>query len=675
MSEKENKNTSATTDNASQDIQNATDIVTIDGTVDLTASQMTTESNQVLENIATTQEQQKDSTDKAKSKGKKSKRRKDPNAPKFGKGLSYMFGFMRRWRAQVIVAIILSSFSVVFSVIAPSLLGDLAKVIEDAVKASSTNSAITNGPAQIVVDLAKVARFGIILGVMYGIIFLFNYLQNFTMAGVSAKTQRKVRVDLSKKINVLPIGYFDKNGNGDTLSRITNDTNTMGQAISENFSTTIQAALLIVGTIIAMFVTEWRLALIVLATVPLSFGLISIVTPFSQKLFARQRNLLGQLNSQIEENYGAQAVVLAYRGQKKSQAKFAETNKKLANADRWAQFLGGILYPIIIVVANLGYVFVIVFGVYFSTQGLFDISVIAAFIVYVRLLNNPLGQIAQGIPILQNAAAGATRIKTFLLEKEQVPEVVKTTISNVRGDVEFEHVKFGYTKERTIIKDFSASVKAGQKIAIVGPTGAGKTTLVNLLMRFYELDSGVIKIDGVPTTDISRSELRDMFGMVLQDTWLFAGTIKENIVYNKQGVTDEQIKAACKAANIHHFIKTLSGGYDHYLDDESNISSGQRQLLTIARAMVQDSPMLILDEATSNVDTRTEQMIQEAMDKVTKGRTSFVIAHRLSTIKNADLILVLKDGDIIEKGNHDELIAQDGFYCDLYNSQFSNEAE
>ncbi|MCL2598528.1 MAG: ABC transporter ATP-binding protein/permease [Firmicutes bacterium] len=635
-------------------------------------------------------------------KGRKGQSPKDPNDIGFGKGLKIMLGFLKPWRALIIVAIVISSLSVANGVVAPQLLGKLMTHLSDAIlKAANEAGAglaagggqfnqagdLVSPSASIVVDMTAVGTLGIILASMYFSSFVFNYLQNFIMAGVSAKAQKRVRERISKKINVVPIGYFDKNGYGDTLSRMTNDTSTMGQAISDNLSTTIQAGLMIVATLVAMFVTAWQLALIVVATVPISFMFVGLVTKMSQKYYAKQREYLGQLNGQIEENYGGQAVVLAFRGQKKAQAKFDKTNKKLAGVSRNAEFLSGIMFPIIIFVANLGYVFVCIFGTIFAKNGALGggdtddakitagIAVVVTFLVYVRLFNNPLGQVAQGIAAMQGAAAAAGRIEKFLVESEQVPETPTKSIEKVVGNVEFEHVKFGYLPEKTIIKDFSCSVKAGQKIAIVGPTGAGKTTLVNLLMRFYELNSGTIKIDGVPTTDLSRTELRKMFAMVLQDTWLFEGTIKENIVYNKQGVTDEEIKKACKAAGIHHFIKTLKGGYDHQMTDDSSISVGQRQLLTIARAMVQNAPMLILDEATSNVDTRTEQLIQEAMDKVAEGKTSFVIAHRLSTIKNADLILVLKEGDIIENGNHDQLIAQGGFYCDLYNSQFSNEAE
>lgn len=606
---------------------------------------------------------------------KKGKKPKDPNAVSFGKGLGYMFSFLKPWSLQIIIACIFAVGAAMMTLLGANLLGDMGTAIQGTVIGQwNGNDLYNNIPL-----LSEVARIGTTLAIMYGVGFLLNYIQNWIMAGVSAEAQKRIRAKISKKINVVPIGYFDKNGYGDTLSRITNDTNTIGVAVSENFSTTIQAIGMFIGTIIAMFLTEWRLALIIIATVPISFGLLALLAKFSQKFYVKQREYLGNLNGQIEENYSGQAVVMAFRGQTKAQAKFKVTNDKLAKVSRNAEFVTGIMYPIIIFVANLGYVFMAIFGAIFLTDGIIVVGTIVSFLIYVRLFNNPMGQIAQGIGSFQGGAAGAARIQKFLDEKEQVPETVTTTIQNVKGDVEFQNVKFGYVPERTIIKDFSINVKAGQKVAIVGPTGAGKTTLVNLLMRFYELNSGTIKIDGVNINNISRQELRQMFGMVLQDTWLFEGTILENIVYNKElGDKDEtyaKVKAACKAANIHHYIKTLSGGYNHQLSDDTNISSGQRQLFTIARAMVQDAPMLILDEATSNVDTRTEQIIQEAMDKLAKGRTSFVIAHRLSTIRNADIILVLRDGDIIEKGSHDELIAQNGFYCDLYNSQFSNEAE
>lgn len=497
------------------------------------------------------------------------------------------------------------------------------------------------------------------------------------MATVTLELSRDLRRDLSRKINVVPMSYFNKASYGGILSRVTNDVSTLQQALSNSLPSIISSAAQFAGCLIMMFVTEWRMALSAVLVTVAGFLIMGIAMLRSQKYFtSRQRNL-SKLNGYVEEMYSGHDVVRISRANDGIKRKFGEMNDELYDSDWRSQFLSGIMQPLMTVIGNLGYVAVCVVGAALAMDGQIEFGVIVAFIMYVRLFTSPLSTLAQGMTQMQTAAAAGGHIFDFLHAEEMPEEPGKLSApEQVRGEVDFEHVRFAYPDdpEKIIIKDFSAHVEPGQKVAIVGPTGAGKTTLVNLLMRFYELNSGTIKIDGVPTCDMKRESVHDLFGMVLQDTWLFEGTVRENLVYNKTGVTDAQLENACRACGIYHFIETLPKGFDTVLDESIAISAGQKQLLTIARAMIQDSPMLILDEATSSVDTRTELITQRAMDALTSKRTSFVIAHRLSTIRNADLILVLKDGDIIEQGTHDGLIAKGGFYADLYMSQFEKTA-
>ena len=518
----------------------------------------------------------------------------------------------------------------------------------------------------------KIKSISLFLVILYVLSALFTFIQSILMTDVANKFAKKLRSNISKKINKLPLKYFDKNLSGDILSRVTNDVDTIAQSMNQSLASLVSSVTLFIGSIIMMFYTNYIMALTAILSSLIGFVFMIKILSKSQKYFTARQVELGKLNGHIEEIYSGLNVVKVYNGKNESDKKFDELNKSVYECNRKSQFLSGLMMPIMNFIGNFGYVAVCIVGALLVSKDMITFGVIIAFITYVRLFTNPLSQIAQGLTSLQSTAAASERVFEFLEEPELEKENVTKTLdkAKAKGEVEFNHVKFGYDSDKIIIRDFNAKIKPGQKVAIVGPTGAGKTTMVNLLMRFYEINSGDIKIDGVNIKDLSRENIHDLFTMVLQDTWLFNGTVKENIVYNNENVTDEEVIDVCKKVGVHHFIKTLPNGYDSVLSDIDSVSSGQRQLLTIARGMIDHKPLLILDEATSNVDTRTEELVQKAMDKLSEGKTSFIIAHRLSTIKNADLILVMKDGNIIEQGNHDELIKENGFYANLYNSQF-----
>lgn len=521
------------------------------------------------------------------------------------------------------------------------------------------------------INLDNIFKICMILVVIYLVAYVVNFVQGFIMATVNQRVSRDLRSRISVKINKLPLKYFDKVSCGEVLSRVTNDVDTIGQTLNNSVNTLIGAAALFIGSLIMMFVTNWIMAISGVVATIIGFVLMIVIISKSQKYFVAQQNVLGQVNGFVEEAYSGQEIIKAYNAEEDTTGAFEVINKKLYSSAWKSQFYSGLMQPLMGFIGNLGYVVVCVVGAVLVHYNIINFAVIVAIMIYIRLFTQPLSQLAQGVTNLQSTAAASERVFEFLDQEEMPDESMLTKkLENIKGEVEFRHVKFGYTPEKMIIKDFSVKIRPGQKVAIVGPTGAGKTTLVNLLMKFYNVNDGDILIDGVSIKDISRENVHAIFGMVLQDTWLFQGSVKENIRYSKTDVTDEMIVSACKECGIDHFIRTLEHGYDTILDDNTNISAGQKQLMTIARAMVENAPMLILDEATSSVDTRTELLIQKAMDKLTENRTSFVIAHRLSTIKNADIILVMKDGDIIETGNHEELIKKNGFYADLYNSQF-----
>lgn len=521
------------------------------------------------------------------------------------------------------------------------------------------------------INLDNIFKICIILVVIYLVAYVVNFVQGFIMATVNQRVSRDLRSRISVKINKLPLKYFDKVSYGEVLSRVTNDVDTIGQTLNNSVNTLIGAAALFIGSLIMMFVTNWIMAISGVVATIIGFVLMIVIISKSQKYFVAQQNVLGQVNGFVEEAYSGQEIIKAYNAEEDTTGAFEVINKKLYSSAWKSQFYSGLMQPLMGFIGNLGYVVVCVVGAVLVHYNIINFAVIVAIMIYIRLFTQPLSQLAQGVTNLQSTAAASERVFEFLDQEEMPDESMLTKkLENIKGEVEFKHVKFGYTPEKMVIKDFSVKIRPGQKVAIVGPTGAGKTTLVNLLMKFYNVNDGDILIDGVSIKDISRENVHAIFGMVLQDTWLFQGSVKENIRYSKTDVTDEMIVSACKECGIDHFIRTLEHGYDTILDDNTNISAGQKQLMTIARAMVENAPMLILDEATSSVDTRTELLIQKAMDKLTENRTSFVIAHRLSTIKNADIILVMKDGDIIETGNHEELIKKNGFYADLYNSQF-----
>ena len=573
--------------------------------------------------------------------------------------LNDLSAYMRRSLGVVILALVLAALSTVLTIIGPDQIGKIATLMSDGLLGG--------------IDLAAVARVGILLAVIYGLSALFGFIQHYIMASVTLKMSYRMRAELSEKINRVPQKYFNFHAQGDILSRITNDVSTLQQGLTNSLPTIISAATQFLGCLIMMFVTEWRLALAALGITLVGLLLVVLIMSRSQKYFTARQESLGKLNGYVEEMYSGHEVVRISRAEKPVGKTFDTLNDAVYDANWRSQFLSGVMQPLMNVIGNLSYVAVCVLGSILAIQGIIDIGVIVSFILYVRLFTSPLTQIAQGMTNLQTASASAHRIFDFLASEEMPDESEKPELPRpVRGEVDFEHVRFSYpdSPDKVIIKDFSAHVAPGQKVAIVGPTGAGKTTMVNLLMRFYEISDGCIRIDGVPSSELSREDVHKLFGMVLQDTWLFEGTVRENLVYNLPDVTDEQLSRVCRACGLDKFVRSLPNGFDTVLSESTSISAGQKQLLTIARAMLQNAPMLILDEATSSVDTRTELLIQRAMDKLTENRTSFVIAHRLSTIKNADLILVMKDGDVIESGTHETLMQRNGFYAALYNSQF-----
>lgn len=566
--------------------------------------------------------------------------------------------YCKRYLAGIVVALICAVAGTILTILGPDKLSDLTKVITEGIATG--------------IDMERVKSIGLTLVAFYVGSAILSFGQQFIMATVTQNVTKQLRSDISGKINRLPMAYYNKTSTGDVLSRVTNDVDMISQSMNQSIGNLVSAVALFFGSLIMMFKTNVIMTLTAVIATMIGFGLMSLITSHSQKYFSRQQANLGALNGHIEEIYSGHTVVKAYNGEKNAKKVFDELNNNLRDSAFKAQSLSGLMQPLMAFIGNFGYVAVCVMGAVLTMKGYIGFEVIVAFMMYIRLFTQPLAQIAQATQSLQSAAAAGERVFAFLGAEEMSDESDKTEkLGKAEGYVDFEHVKFGYEDtDKIIIHDFSAKAKPGQKIAIVGPTGAGKTTLVNLLMRFHEIQSGDIKIDGISTRDMKREEVRSQFCMVLQDTWLFEGTVRENLVYNTENVSEEKIEAACKAVGLDHFIRTLPHGYDTILNDQVSLSQGQKQQLTIARAMIADKPMLILDEATSSVDTRTELQIQKAMDALMQNRTSFVIAHRLSTIKNADLILVLKDGDIIESGNHEELLAKGGFYADLYNSQF-----
>ena len=565
--------------------------------------------------------------------------------------------FCRPYLAAIIISLIFATAGTIFTIIGPDKLSDITNLIMDGIMTG--------------IDIDAVVKICVFLAVLYILGSLLSTVQGIIMATVTQKISKRMRNDISSKINRLPLNFFDKRSNGDILSRVTNDVDTISQTFNQSIGSLVTSVTLLVGSVIMMLKTNVIMTGTAIAASLFGFVFMGTIMSKSQKHFINQQKELGEINGIIEEAYSGHNVLTVYNNQKKISQEFEKVNSRLCNSACKAQFLSGLMMPLMSFIGNFGYAAVCVVGGALTFNGSIKFGVVVAFTVYVRLFTQPLSQIAQATTSLQSAAAASERVFEFLGEEEMSDESGKTAfLETSEGNVEFENVRFGYSPEKIIINNFSAKAQSGQKIAIVGPTGAGKTTMVNLLMRFYDINSGDIKIDGISTNLLTRKNVHDMFCMVLQDTWIFEGTIRENIVYSKENVSDEEVVRACKAVGLHHFISTLPDGYDTVLNDNTSLSSGQKQLVTIARAMIENAPMLILDEATSSVDTRTEILIQQAIDNLMKGRTSFVIAHRLSTIKNADLILVMKDGDIIESGTHTELLAKSGFYAELYNSQF-----
>ena len=589
----------------------------------------------------------------------------------FGGVMKKLMHFCRHYIPAIIVALVLGAIGTVCQIVGPDKLKDMTNEIAKGLPA------LVNGkPVLGAIDMDAVTHIAWLLVALYVGYAVLCYVQSWMMANVTQRTAQELREAISVKINKLPLKYFDKVSYGDVLSRITNDVDAIGQTLGQSVGSLITSVTLFVGALVMMFYNNVIMTVCAIASSLVGLLIMGAIMKVSQKYFSRQQIALGDVNGHVEEMYAGHTVVKAYCGEADSIRAFEKYNGDLYDSGWKSQFLSGLMMPLMNFVGNFGYVVVCVVGAVLAMDGKIEFGVIVAFMMYIRLFTQPLSQFAQAFQNLQRCAAASERVFSFLEEPEMADESDKQALLGVngkpvRGDVEFSHVKFGYDPSKTIINDFSASVKSGQKVAIVGPTGAGKTTMVNLLMRFYEISGGSIAIDGVDTKSVPRWNVHDQFSMVLQDTWVFHGTVRENIAYSKPGVTDKQIEDACKAVGLHHYIMSLPNGYDTVLDDKATLSQGQKQLLTIARAMVEDAPILILDEATSSVDTRTEELIQKAMDALTVDRTSFVIAHRLSTIRDADMILVMNHGDIVESGTHEELLAKGGFYADIYNSQFA----
>lgn len=583
---------------------------------------------------------------------------KSGKAKNFKKALGQFIGFIKPYRWGIMVAIFFAIAGAIISLIGPNLL----QKITNQILAQIANASF---------DLSMIFRIGIILAIMYIVAAIFNYVQGCLMNIITQKVAQKLRKSISVKINKLPLNYFDQTATGDVLSRVTNDVDTISSTLNNNLVTLFSSVALLIGSMLMMFISNWILAFVAIISTLIGFSAMGLIIKNSQKYFLKLQNTLGDLNGHIEETYSGHNVIGVFNAKDKVNQAFDTLNTTLYKNAWKSQFYSGLMGPLMGFIGDLGYVAVCVVGGILAFNGVIEFGTIVAFIVYIRLFAQPLRQLAQATTSFQGAAAASERVFEFLSENEMQEESEKSLVlDDVKGNVEFKQVCFGYKEQKNIINNFSTKIKAGQKIAIVGPTGAGKTTIVNLLMRFYEVNKGEILIDGQNIADMKRDDVHNLFSMVLQDSWLFGGTIYENIVYNLSGITQAEVEEACMAAGVHHFIKTLPEGYNTVLTEENSLSAGQKQLLTIARAMIKNAPLLILDEATSSVDTRTELITANAMDKLMQGRTSFVIAHRLSTILNADNILVMKDGEIIESGTHKALLAKKGFYADLYNSQF-----
>ncbi|MGL4521789.1 MAG: ABC transporter ATP-binding protein [Bacilli bacterium] len=591
-------------------------------------------------------------------------------AKDFKKTMRQLGSYLKPYSIQIIVVILFAIGSAAFSIVGPKYLGDATTVLFDGLVEKITG--VPGGG----IDFTFIRNTLLFLLVLYILSTLFAFVQGYLMSGISQKVSYNLRKQISEKMNTLPLRYFDSTSQGDVLSRVTNDVDTISNTLSQSLSQIITAVVTIIGILIMMFSISWQMTIVALLIIPVSGIFIGLIVKNSQKYFTEQQEYLGKINGHVEEMYGAHVVMRAFNGEKRSIEKFDDMNKTLYSSAWKSQFLSGMMMPIMMFIGNLGYVAVSILGGYLAVKGTIEVGQILSFIQYVRNFTQPIAQTSQIANILQSTAAAAERVFEFLNEEDEVlEETTAFDTSLVQGNVTFKNVSFGYTEDRTIINDFSVNVEAGQRVAIVGPTGAGKSTIIKLLMRFYDINSGQIFVDDHNIQSFSRHDLRDLFGMVLQDTWLFNGSVMENIRYGRLDATDEEVIDAAKQAHADHFIRTQPDGYQMELNEEaSNVSQGQKQLLTIARAILSDPKVLILDEATSSVDTRTEILIQKAMENLMKGRTSFIIAHRLSTIRDADIILVMKDGDIIEQGNHETLLAAGGFYAELYNSQFETNA-